>query len=329
MTPSQPITSPAAWIGPEQAARGDWTYRLTPAQLDQLSSTAAALVASGRPMSEITAADAPLEALAPLIRQWRSDLADGRGFLLIKGLPVNAWTYDQAAMAYWILGLRLGLPVPQNKQGDLLGHVRDVGEDPAVPGVRLYKTRAAQDFHTDGADIIGLFCLKPSRSGGLSRIVSSVTVFNEILRRRPDLTPLLFDEFYWDQEVEAAPGARPWFKFPICKFEDGRLRTFFIGWYIRNAQRFPDVPRLTPQQAQLLDLIEEVANDKAFHLDMDFEPGDIQFLKNAAILHARTAYEDWDDPDLRRHLLRLWLAAPDFKDGDPQLRRGVAAGAGV
>lgn len=325
MIPDQPIVSPAAWTGPEQAGRTDWVYRLTPAQTAELADLAARLVAEGRPVSEVGLADATLPGLAPLIARWRSELAEGRGFLLIKGLPVHAWSEEQASMAYWALGLHLGRPVPQNRQGDVLGHVRDVGEDPTVPGVRLYKTRAAQDFHTDGADIIGLFCLKPSKSGGLSRIVSSVSIFNEILRRRPDLVPLLFGDFYWDQEVEAAPGAKPWFKHPICQFKDGRLTTFFIGWYIRNAQRFPDVPKLTPQQAELLDLIEAIANDRAFHLDMDFEPGDIQVLKNAAILHARTAYEDWEAPELRRHLLRLWLAADDFKDGDPSLRHGVAA----
>lgn len=321
--PSETIHSPAAWIGPEQAAHREWVHVLSADELRELTGAVSRAKALGKPLGAIVRDDVPLEALGRTLADWGRALDDGRGFVLVKGVPVQELSEADVELAYWILGLHLGSPVPQNKKGDLLGHVRDEGDDPTKIGTRLYRTRAAQDFHTDGADIIGLLCLKPSKAGGISRIVSSVTVFNEVLKRRPDLVPLLFEEFYWDREADADPGEPPVFKFPICKYENGRLRTFYIGWYIRNAQRFEVVPRLTPQQTELLDLIEAVANDPAFHLDMDFEPGDIQFLKNAAILHARTAYEDWEDPTLKRHLLRLWLAAPDFKDGDEALRKGV------
>ena len=321
--PSEPIGTPAAWVGPERAAARDWVHVLTSGEVADLLAAVTTARASGKPFAEIGRDDVSLGALAHTLATWSREIDEGRGFVLVKGLPVHELSEADVELAYRILGLQLGSPVPQNKKGDLLGHVRDEGDDPTKIGTRLYRTRAAQDFHTDGADIIGLLCLKPSKAGGISRIVSSVTVFNEVLKRRPDLVPLLFEEFYWDREADAGPGEPPVFKFPICKYENGRLRTFYIGWYIRNAQRFEVVPRLTPQQIELLDLIETVANDPAFHLDMDFEPGDIQFLKNAAILHARTAYEDWEDPTLKRHLLRLWLTAPDFKDSDETLRKGV------
>lgn len=321
--PSEPILAPSAWIGPEQAARRDWVHALTAEELRELTAAVSTVKALDKPLATITRDDAPLDVLGRTISDWGRVLDDGCGFVLVKGVPVHKLSEADVELAYWILGLHLGSPVPQNKKGDLLGHVRDEGDDPTKIGTRLYRTRAGQDFHTDGADIIGLLCLKPSKAGGVSRIVSSVSVFNEVLKRRPGLVPLLFEDFYWDREADAGSGEPPVFKFPICKFENGRLRTFYIGWYIRNAQRFEAVPRLTPDQVELLDLIESVANDPAYHLDMDFEPGDIQFLKNAAILHARTAYEDWEDPTLKRHLLRLWLAAPNFKDGDEALRKGV------
>ena len=187
----------------------------------------------------------------------------------------------------------------------------------------LYRTRSKLDFHTDGADIIGLLCLKRAKSGGLSRIASSVSVFNEVRRLRPDLVPLLFQGFYWDREADAGPGEPPYFNFPICRYENGRLGTLYIGWYIRNAQRFKEVPRLTASQSELLDLIDTIANEQKFYLDMDFEPGDMQFLKNAVILHARTEYEDWAEPAKKRHLLRLWLTNFSFKDGDVQVREGI------
>lgn len=249
------------------------------------------------------------------------ELDAGRGFILVRGFPVAAYSEEEAAFAYWLIGLHMGHPVPQNRQGDLLGHVRDDGADPKQPGIRLYRTRAKLDFHTDGADIIGLLCLQAARSGGLSRIASSISVFNELLRRRPDLVPVLFEPFYWDREADALPGEPPYFPFPICRYQ--RLGTLYIGWYIRNAQRFAEVPRLFAAQTEAIDMIDAIANDPAFYLDMDFEPGDMQFLKNAVILHARTDYEDWEQPNKKRHLLRLWLSNSHFKDGNDQIRRGI------
>jgi hypothetical protein len=323
--PNAPIQGPAASAGPAQAASRAWTHRLSDAEIDELRAAARALKAGGKPLELITATDAPLPRLGPVIAGWMRDLDEGRGFVLVKGFPVSEVPEDEAALAYWIIGAHMGEPVRQNAAGDLLGHVRDVGDDPGRIGVRLYRTRAAQDFHTDGADIIGLFCLKPAKSGGLSRIVSSISVFNEVLRRRPDLVPLMFEDFHWDREADARPGEPVTFTLPIARYERGRLGVFYIGWYIRNAQRFDHVPRLTAAQAELLDLIEAIAGDRALHLDMDFQPGDMQFLKNAAILHARTAYEDWEEPERRRHLLRLWLTARRFKDGDDRLRQGMSA----
>lgn len=322
--PHTPIQSTAAWLGPQQQERTDWIHVLTAAEVAELRAAVGAIQASGKSLQQIKPADQSLPLLKPIFRQWLQELDDGRGFLLVKGLPVDAMSEEEAALAYWLIGLHLGTPKPQNRNGDLLGHVRDIGDDPKKMGTRLYRTRAKQDFHTDGADIIGLLCLRRSKSGGLSRIVSSISVFNEVARRRPDLVPLLFEDFHWDFEADAPPGMPKAFPFPICKFEQGRLRTFYIGWYIRNAQRFPEVPRLSDAQKELLDLIEAVANDPAFYLDMDFEPGDMQFLKNASILHARTEYEDWEDPQMKRHLLRLWLTAEQFKDTDTVLREGIA-----
>jgi hypothetical protein len=165
-----------------------------------------------------------------------------------------------------------------------------------------------------------------TRKGGVSRIASSGAVVRELQRARPELYAALFEDFPWHY-AEAGQSAC-WFARPICTVPastpaGARLNTFFIPWYIRRSQELPDAPRLTERQARALAALEATANDPAFHLDMTFEPGDIQWLKNAAILHKRTAYEDHDAPERKRHLLRSWLSAPDFADGDEQLRRGV------
>lgn len=321
--PDSPISSRAAWLGAEQSGRSDWIYLLSDAEKAELDSAIQRYRRTGKPLTEIAALDYRLPVLRPAITAWMRVLDDGRGFIVVRGFPAEDYSEAEAAFAYWLIGLHMGRPVPQNRKGEVLGHVRDDGADPKQPGIRLYRTRAKLDFHTDGADIIGLLCLKRARSGGLSRIASSVSVFNEVMRRRPDLVPLLFQGFFWDREADAGPGEPPYFSFPICRYENGRLGTLYIGWYIRNAQRFSDVPRLTSAQNDLLDLIDTIANHPDFYLDMDFEAGDMQFLKNAVILHARTEYEDWPEPERKRHLLRLWLTNFSFKDGDSQVREGI------
>jgi hypothetical protein len=217
-----------------------------------------------------------------------------------------------------------GQPVAQNAAGELLTHVRDERLPEGGPSVRLYRTRKRQDFHTDGADIIGLLCLHGARSGGESRVVSSGAVYNEILHHRPDLLEVLYEPMCWDYQGDDAADGQPWFTLAPINDVGGVPRIFYLGWYIRDAQRHVRVPRLTTAQLEAMALLEEIANDPEFHIEMAFEPGDIQLLNNGRILHAREAYEDDDDPERRRHLLRLWLAAHSFASLEPSLRQGMA-----
>lgn len=230
---------------------------------------------------------------------------------------------EETELGYLGLGLMLGTPVGQDADATLLGHVRDEGVARTNPSVRFYRTNHRQDFHTDGADIVGLLCLAKAKSGGESRIASSDAVYNEILRRRPDLTEVLYEPFPWDRNDEQSPGEDPYFMLPVFNDVAGTPRIFFIGWYIRDSQRHPQAPRLTAPQLEALDLIESIANDPAFHLQMAFEPGDIQLISNAKILHSREAFEDFSEPDGQRHLLRLWLTAHTFTSVDGILRGGI------
>ncbi len=324
MEPSTPLPfdNPAAWTGREMSQSAEWIYQLSSAEIDDALRVAAAVRSAGTTATSLERDAVPLGTLASAAKQWREVLHRGRGFVLVRGLPVDRMSESEAAAVYWLLGRQLGSPVPQNFAGELLTDIRDTGADPDDPSTRLYKTKAEQDFHTDGADIIGLLCLKSSRSGGQSRIVSSVTVYNEVLRRRPEVAPLLFEDFYWHYFEPQMP-APMHFARPICARRGESLNTAFIPWYIRRAQELPDVPPMSPAQTSAIETMEQTANDPSLYLDMEFQPGDIQWLKNAVILHKRTAYVDWDEPDRKRHLLRLWLAAPDFEDGDEQLRRGI------
>jgi hypothetical protein len=320
--PPAPLDTPDVWLGPDMAQSADWRYVFTPADVDEI--VAAWRAAGDKHWRDWTRDDFPLPTLGPRIAGWMRELDRGRGFILLRGFPVDDHPEAVCTAIYWGLGLHMGRAVSQNTDGDLIGHIRDTGADPKAYGVRLYKTRAEQDFHTDGADIIGLFCLKPARRGGVSRIVSSAAIFNRLLRERPDLAPVLFEPFPFDTQGQHKPGSQPWFEMPLCRLEQGRLRLFFIPWYIRESQQHPAAPRLSAAQQEAIAFIERAANDPAYYLDMDFRAGDLQFLKNASILHKRTEYEDWDTPDLKRHLLRLWLVEPTFSGGDEALRKGVS-----
>lgn len=317
-----PVSGPAAWTGAGMSGRRDWIHELSPVEVADVERIAADLRRLGKDRTELRRDDVEAGVLAPALRDWREQLHRGRGFLLVRGLPVDRMTTEDAAAVYWILGLHLGTPVPQNLAGELLTDIRDTGADPADPSTRLYRTSAEQDFHTDGADIIGLLCLRTARSGGQSRIVSSVSVYNEVLRRRPDLVPTLFGDFHWHYFEPPMPSPVHFVR-PVCTRRGEGLNTSFIAWYIRRAQELEGVPAMSREQEEAIAVMEATANDPSLHLDMEFRPGDIQWLKNSVILHKRTAYEDWPEPERRRHLLRLWLAAPDFEDGDEQLRGGI------
>jgi hypothetical protein len=317
------IGGPAVWQAADVADPTAWTIELTEAQRQDLIDWARNAKALGRTIATLGADDVTIGSLAPVARHIVEALVHGHGFVLLRRFPVEHLDPDEIELAYVALGLELGTPVSQDAAGTLLGHVRDERVERTGPEVRLYRTRQRQDFHTDGADIIGLLCLHAAASGGESRLASSYAVYNEILRRRPDLLDVLYEPMWWDRNGEERPGDDPAFPLPVLHDVDGQPRVFFIGWYIRDAQRHRYVPRLTAAQLEALDLIETIANDPAFHVEMDFRPGDVQLLNNAKILHAREAYEDHPDLDQRRHLLRLWLSAHDFASVEALIRAGI------
>jgi hypothetical protein len=310
---------PAAWRGADLSTSTVWIHELTAGEVQELVALVEHLRRADTTIDALHRQPITLPTLGPVVDGWADELDGGRGFVLVRGLPVGELGEDGSALAYVALGLRLGVLVSQNAAGDLLGHVRDDGSDPDDPTVRRYRTRLAQPFHVDGSDVVGLLCLEAAKSGGVSQIASSVTIYQEIARRRPDLEPLLHQPWYFDRYGEERPGERPWFAVPILSGLPDRFRFVYLRWYIDKAQSHPDVPRLTDAQVELLDLVDALAHDPSIHLDMDFQPGDIQWLANRTILHSRTAYDDDDDPARRRHLLRLWLT----------LHRNVADGTGL
>jgi Taurine catabolism dioxygenase TauD, TfdA family len=302
---TSPISSPAAWQRSDLAS-APWRVRLSPDEIDEARRAVSKWQAKQLPLATMKRSDFPLPTLAPRIAEWRSEVSTGRGLQVVSGVPVDAWSLEESSIFFWGLGQHLGLPGAQNRKGDLLGHVRDTGADKSDRYVRQYLTTQNIPFHCDAADMVGLLCLTKAKSGGLSRIASSVSVYNELLRRRPDLAPRLFEPFMLDTRDEAEANGMKVLPVPPCRHAEGVLRTFWHSEYFRTSQRHEGV-RLTDVENELFDLYDAISASREFFIDMDLEPGDIQLLSNHTVIHARTDYVDHAEPDRKRHLLRLWI----------------------
>ncbi|MFD6397532.1 TauD/TfdA family dioxygenase [Nocardia sp. NPDC060249] len=245
-------------------------------------------------------------ALGAAAAKWAHILNSGPGFVRLRDFPTEVLTPPEIERAYLALGSLLGIPVGQDRDGNLITHIRDE-RGQRGPGVRRYQTSLSQDFHSDASDLVGLLCLRPAARGGRSKIVSAHALYNQMLTRAPHLVEIMYRPMPWSRHAEPRPGEVSHFELAPFAEIDGTPRISFIAWYIRQSQHHPSAPRLTDDQLAALDLAEEIANDPALQITMDFRAGDVQLLNNTTVLHARAAYTDHADPALRRHLLRLWL----------------------
>jgi hypothetical protein len=301
----EPINDPAGWRREDLEGNARWIYRVNDREIAEVLMAVAKIEERGLAIKDITKDVFSLPLLGPQLGSIRDELMEGRGFAIIRGLPIKDRSREQIAIAFWGIGTWIGEARSQNGKGHLLGHVKDIGEDYAK--ARGYMTRQEMHFHTDRADILTLCCLHPAKSGGQHRICSSVTVYNEILKRHPDLAKELTWRFYRERKGEMPPGeTEPWVREPIFSVQDGYFAARGPSAPVLKAQTIPGVPKFTPAQKEAIDTFMDMAKELA--IDIDLEVGDISFLMNHVILHARTDYEDHPEPERKRHLLRLWLA---------------------
>ena len=313
------ISSPAAWRGPDLLGRTDWIHTLTPNEIDEIEQALKRAKARGVALASLEKETFPLTAFPRIVERVRESLENGPGMFLIRGFPTERYQAADLRMIYWALGKYLGTAVTQSAEGDVLGDVRDLKVDLAGPKGRGYKTNAELEYHTDSCDVVALFVLRTARSGGRSMIASSVAAHNEILRRRPDLLDVLYQPFNWSLQNQNRAGETPTYEQPIFTMHDGHFACRYIRTHIRSAQRYPEVPRLSDAQNEAIALLDSIVADEAMHVSMMFDPGDIQILNNHVTLHARTHFEDYDEPDRKRHLLRMWLSMPNTRPLSPAL----------
>jgi hypothetical protein len=309
--PGHVIVDPAGWEPEALVASDDWIYVLDHPDIAEIEGAVASLMARGIDPAAIGQADFPLPRLGALMADVRHALREGRGIMVLRGLPVTEMGREWAARAYLGLGSYLGRPVSQNAYGHLLGHVRDFGKNAADPRFRGYQSSDALGFHCDHCDYVGLLCMQTSQSGGESRVASAITLYNRLFATAPELAAVLTRDFYWTRHGEVPEGKAPWYCQPVFSFHEGYFSARGVSSYIRKAQGLPGVPPFTAEQEAAMQLYVKTVEKCA--ADIAFQEGDIQFLHNHVMLHSRRAFADWPVPGRKRHLYRLWL-----KDDDPR-----------
>jgi hypothetical protein len=304
---TETVHHPSAWYGRDLVGDGSWIVHLEPSHLEEIARAIADVGRRGLPFADLTRNDFPLPTLGPKLRRWQQEIVDGRGFYLLRGLNAADYSDAEVGTIFWAMGLHLGRAVTQNPKGDLLGHVYDHGRRYGDIDVRGYETNAHLPFHTDSGDIVGLLCLRQSKSGGLSSVVSAVTIHNEILKRHPEyLAPLYRGFHYIRREAALTESPVTPHRLPVFGARNGHISVRLIRNQINAACTKTGVS-LEPIERAALDFFDELAQDPAIHLDMELQVGDIQFCNNYVILHSRTRFEDHPEIERRRHMIRLWL----------------------
>ncbi len=305
------ITGPAAWVADDLTQNESaWRYQLSAADITELETAATHFTTLGKDVGQISAADFPLPTLRDHLAGLRAQLLLGNGLEVIQGLPIHNYSQRTAATIFCGIGAHLGSARSQNAKGHILGHVRDTGVSSKSANVRIYQTAERQTFHTDSADVVGLLCLNEAKEGGDSLLVSAATIYNRMRAEQPEMLLKLFDPIATDRRGEIPDGAAPFMRIPPLSWHDGKLTVFYQRQYIDSAQRFADAPRLTEDHVKALDHFDAYANDPKLHMRMRLKPGDMQFVYNHSQLHDRTGFTDWQEPEKRRHLMRLWLSIP-------------------
>lgn len=304
----EPINARFVWKGEDLTQRNNWLHLLSPNEVDEIQR----LVVTG---------ESPTGAVAPKLHQQLLDIQEtlehDTGAVMIRGLQLGDHSADQWATFFQNISAVVGHPISQSASGQLIFSVKDAGFADDDKRARGPNTKKKLSFHTDRCDVIGFLCLQQAKSGGENQLVNSAALFNQILIERPELLGVLMQPFRYLRHTIDTQNSLPYTEQPIFSFTEGYFAANFLRVLIDRADAHPDCPSLSAEQKEALDFLESVAARPEMHHTFRQQPGDILFLNNWITMHRRTAFEDYEDESLRRHILRVWLSMPNSRPIDP------------
>jgi len=298
------LTSPLVWQGSDWKNESEWVYDLTPEHLEEIDQAVNHFHGLGKPLGHISPTTFPLPKLGPILSELSHELHTGRGFFVLRTIPVAKYSREDNVIIYagvssYIASLR-GV---QDVDSGVLAHIKDLSQThPAKTIGSPAYTTDKQVFHTDVGDIIALYALETAAEGGTSRISSSWKVYNELAETRPDLIKTLSEPWPFD----GFGGIPAYMLHPLLFYQNSKIiiqyaRRRFTGFW--GLPRSVNIPPMSEAQAEALDTIHFLADKYA--LGLNFQKGDIQYINNLSIFHARDGFAD--TAERTRHLLRLWL----------------------
>ena len=302
------IDHPNAWTTDSVCSKSDVAYPLSKMELADLDQALCTVKAHGLDLESITARDFPLTVLSPALMQWLHEIQERKGLILLSGFPIDHYSKEDCGLIFWGIGAHMGQAQSQSLAGDRLGHVVNLGGKNAR--YRAYQNSTELALHTDATDIVGMMCLTPAKEGGLSGYAAAAAIYNELAENYPDALATLCEGFHYHLFGEQAEGESPITeqKVPVFSMKDGYLSISYLRSYIEMAFAEQGKEK-TPAEQDALDALDKVAHGPRCYQQFMLAPGDILLFNNYTVLHNRTAFADDDDPDKRRHMLRLGLRA--------------------
>jgi len=300
------ISDISAWRGADLKNDKSWCIELSADTIAVIDSALSTAKSQGLSFPNFGKDDFPIHGINAELRDYAEELENGKGFLMLRGFPIDRYSDEDIETIYYGLGLHLGTPVCQNLKGDLLGNVMNVG-DVTKKETRVYETNAYLPYHTDLSDVFGLICLRKAKSGGLTSLVSSAAVYNVILEQYPEYLGVFYRPMYY-----AHLGKDSSNKAPVFSYHDNKLSCRYLRQYIELGHEMQERP-LSRVEVEAMDKFDEIIHDPQIRLDMMMEPGDMLFANNYSVMHSRTSFEDHEAPKQRRKLLRLWVKMPNAR----------------
>lgn len=304
---------PDVWRGGELAERTDWQHTLSADEVAEIEAALTAVERRGQDAHDLAPDDFPLPTLARRLAAVQDSLEHGSGSFLLRGWPAERFDVEANCKVFAGVSCHLGMPVSQSARGERIFRVEDAGLSRADVKARGPNSSQALRFHCDRCDVIGFLCIRQAKTGGDSYLVSSATIHNEMLARRPDLLELLYEPWYYKTHNVDTSNPDPWCHQPIYAQVDGKLVGYVLRVLIDRAYALPELPAMSPEQKEALDFLDALCADASLHYRFRQRPGDFFFVNNFTNFHSRSAFEDHEDPARKRLLLRIWLSVPNSR----------------